>query len=190
MTKFIDPIGKLPSRALHYLRSRDAAKIWTIGRTYGKAFATIRLTGSPFWALLALTCALLVPTLAPAAQGEGLTVSDAWTPATDEVGRDIPLLATIRNQSDAPDALMRVRCPVANFSEKHTIDHGEGAPAMRAISSIPIPAGSTVIMKPTEYHVMLLQTRQPLTVGGRFSCALVFQKAGTIETEVEVRRSP
>jgi copper(I)-binding protein len=61
---------------------------------------------------------------------------------------------------------------------------------MRAISSIPIPAGSTVIMKPTEYHVMLLQTRQPLTVGERFNCALVFQKAGTIETEVEVRRSP
>jgi periplasmic copper chaperone A len=183
ITKFIDPIGKLRSRVLRYLRSREAAK--------ARTFAAIRLTGFPCWVLIvALTCPLFVATQAPAAQGEGLTVSDAWTPATDEVGRDIPLLATIRNQSDAPDALMRVRCPVANFSEKHTIDHGEGAPAMRAISSIPIPAGSSVIMKPTEYHVMLLQTRQPLTVGGRFSCALVFQKAGTIETEVEVRRSP
>jgi copper(I)-binding protein len=180
----------LAEKLIHSHRSLEAANVRTIGRTCDKAFATIHLTGSPCWVLVVLNCLLFVPTQAPAAQGEGLTVSDAWTPATDEVGRDIPLLATIRNQSDAPDALMRVRCPVANFSEKHTIDHGEGAPAMRAISSIPIPAGSTVIMKPTEYHVMLLQTRQPLTVGGRFSCALVFQKAGTIETEVEVRRSP
>jgi copper(I)-binding protein len=97
------------------------------------------------------------------------------------------LLVAIRNETDSPDALMRVRCPVANFFEKHTVDRGEGAPAMRPISSIPIPAGSTTVLKPTEYHVMLLQIRQPLAVGGRFNCTLIFQKAGALETEVEVR---
>jgi hypothetical protein len=58
---------------------------------------------------------------------------------------------------------------------------------MRPISSIPVPASSTVVLKPTEFHVMLLQIRQPLAVGERFKCTLVFQKAGAIETEVEVR---
>jgi len=123
------------------------------------------------------------------AQGEGFTVTDAWVPAVDEVGRDVPLLMTIRNLTNAPDALMRVRCPIANFSERHIVDRGEGAPAMRSIASIPIAASSTIILRANEYHVMLLQTRQPLHVGERFKCSVVFQRAGTMETEVEVRRS-
>ena len=143
---------------------------------------------------LALLCApaafigmLLLISQVFGAQGEGLIVSDAWVPSTNEVGRDVPLLVAIRNETDSPDALMRVRCPVANFFEKHTVDRGEGAPAMRPISSIPIRAGGTTVLKPTEYHVMLLQIRQPLAVGGRFNCTLIFQKAGALETEVEVR---
>jgi copper(I)-binding protein len=124
------------------------------------------------------------------AQDESFVVSDAWVPAMDQVGRDVPLLMTIRNNTSSPDALMRVRCPIANFSERHAVDRGEGAPAMRPISSIPIAATSTVVLKPTEHHVMLLQTRQPLQVGERFNCSVVFQKAGTKETEVEVRKSP
>ncbi len=128
--------------------------------------------------------------LAPAMAGEGLSLSEAWVPAAPEPGRDIPLLMTIRNDTTSPEALMRVRCPVANFSERHIVDRGEGAPAMRSVPSIPIPAGSTLVLQPTAYHVMLLQTREPLEPGKRFTCTIVFQKAGSIETEVEVRKSP
>jgi periplasmic copper chaperone A len=149
--------------------------------------ATIWPIASPCLAGIAFLCFLLPISQVFGAQGEGVIVSDAWVPAIDEVGRDVPLLVAIRNETDSPDALMRVRCPVANFFERHTVDRGEGAPAMRPISSIPVPASSTVVLKPTEYHVMLLQIRQPLGVGEHFKCTLVFQKAGAIETEVEVR---
>jgi copper(I)-binding protein len=37
---------------------------------------------------------------------------------------------------------------------------------------------------------MLLQTRQALAVGETFSCSIVFQKAGAIETEVKVHGLP
>jgi len=37
--------------------------------------------------------------------------------AADEVGIDIPLYLTIRNEVDSPDALLRARCPITNFSE-------------------------------------------------------------------------
>ncbi|WP_035648098.1 copper chaperone PCu(A)C [Bradyrhizobium sp. ORS 285] len=135
--------------------------------------------------------ALIVATTCQIAKaGEGLTLSDAWVPAAPEVGRDIPLSLTIKNDTSAPEALMRVRCPIANFSERHTVDRGEGAPAMRSIPNIPISAGSTLVLLPTAYHVMLLQTREPLEPGKRFTCTIVFQKAGSIETEVEVRKSP
>ena len=120
------------------------------------------------------------------ADSQSLKITDAWVPGLEKAGGDIPLMVTIHNESGSPDALMWVRCPVANFSEKRTVDRGEGAPAMRAIKSIPIEAGSSVTLKPDGYHVMLLQARQ-LARGEKFSCSIDFQKAGTIETEVEVR---
>ena len=110
-------------------------------------------------------------------------------PATGKVGADAPLLLTARNEADAPDALLRVRCPVANFSERHTVDRGEVAPAMRMIPSIPLAGGSTTVLKPDGYHVMLLETRQPFG-GERVTWSIAFQKAGTIETEVNVRKLP
>src|ERR1700760_1512374 len=130
----------------------------------------------------------LSTTAASGAGNEALQVSNASVPPGDRQGIDLPLSMTINNQASDPDALLRVRCPVANFSERHIVDRGEGAPAMRAIPSIPIPAGKTIELKPDQYHVMLLQTRQKLAEGDTFTCAIVFQKAGTIETEVHIKR--
>jgi hypothetical protein len=48
-----------------------------------------------------------------------------------------------------------------------------------------VAAASSVTLKPDGYHVMLLQAGQ-LARGEKFSCSIDFQKAGTIETEVEV----
>ncbi len=129
---------------------------------------------------------------APAASAgsETLSITNAWVHAADQVGGNLALSMKIKNEADTADALMRVRCPVANFSERHTVDRGEGAPAMRSIPSIPLAANSTVVLKPDGFHVMLLQTREPLPAGHRFTCAIVFQKAGTIETEVNVRALP
>ena len=130
--------------------------------------------------------------LAPgsAAAGDTLQVTNARMPASDQVGIDLPLLMTIRNDGAEADAISRVRCPIANFSEKHTVDRGEGGLAMRAVKSIPIPENKTVELTRDGYHVMLLQTRQKLVDGEKFTCAVVFQNAGTKETEVLVSSTP
>ena len=124
------------------------------------------------------------------AAGDALQVTNARVPASDEIGIDLPLLMTIRNDAAVADAILRVRCPFANFSVKHTVDRGEGAPAMREVKSIPVPENRTIELKPDGYHVMLLQTRQKLADGETFTCAIVFQKAGTKETEVQISRAP
>src|SRR6202000_1808598 len=93
---------------------------------------------------------------------DALRVADAWVPTAEKGGVDIPLSWTIQNESGADDTLLRARCPVANFSERHTVDRGEGAPAMRSVRSIPIAASGTTVLKADAYHIMLLQTRQPL----------------------------
>ncbi len=142
------------------------------------------------------TCGVIVAVIAMAigtmAHGgeAALKIADAWVPAADKLGADVPLLLTVHNEAGPEDALLRVRCPVANFSERHTVDRGEGAPAMRSVRSIPIAASGTTVLKTDGYHIMLLQTRQPLAAGDKFTCAIDFQKAGTIETEVNVRSLP
>jgi periplasmic copper chaperone A len=125
-----------------------------------------------------------------AAAGEALQVTNARVPVSDEIGIDLPLVMTIRNDAAEADAILRARCPFANFSVRHTVDRGEGAPAMREIKSIPIPGNKTIELTRDGYHVMLLQTRQKLVDGEKFTCAVVFQNAGTKETEVQVSRMP
>jgi len=125
-----------------------------------------------------------------AAAGDALQVTSAWVAGSDQIGIDLPLEMTIRNDAAEADALLRVRCPFANFVVKHTVDRGEGAPAMREIKSIPIPESKTTELKQDGYHVMLLQTRQKLVDGEKFTCSITFQKAGTKETEVQVSQMP
>jgi copper(I)-binding protein len=60
---------------------------------------------------------------------------------------------------------------------------------MRAIPSIPIAAASTTVLKPDAYPFML-QTRHTLAAGQAFNWSIVFQKAGTIDTEVKVHGLP
>lgn len=118
-----------------------------------------------------------------------LRILHAWLAAVEQTGGDVPFLMTISNGDTEPDNLLRVNCPFANFSEKHTVDRGEGAPAMRAIRSIPIPGSATTELKADGYHVMLLQIRQKLAPGEKLNCTVTFQRAGRVETEVDVRSS-
>ena len=162
--------------------SADGARLDRGGR--------IALSGRSGFVAVGMVAVGLWLTPGLAAAGDALQVTNARVPASDEIGIDLPLLMTIRNDAAAADAILRVRCPFANFSEKHIVDRGEGAPAMRAVKSIPIPENRTTELRRDGYHVMLLQTRQKLVDGETFTCAVVFQKAGTKETEVQVSRTP
>lgn len=126
---------------------------------------------------------------APAMAAEGaVELSRAWTPAVAQTRIDAPLYLTITNRADAPDNLLRVRCPtdLADFTEKHVTDRGEGGLAMREVKSFAIPAGKTMTLVPNGSHLMLLNVRQPLQEGQTFTCSVAFQKAGTIPVEVKV----
>lgn len=139
---------------------------------------SIWLIASLAWAMPALA--------AEVAAAGSVEVSKAWTPAVAETGIDHPLYMTIANKGTEPDALLRFRCPVAQFSEKRTTDYGEGSPHAREVKAIPIPANETVVLEPGAYHLMLLQTTRPLKAGETFSCSLSFRNAGSTQAEIRV----
>ena len=129
---------------------------------------------------------ITMPALGAELPGASIEVSKAWTPAAAQTRVDTPIYMTIANRSDTPDSLVRVRCPVSNFAEKHVTDRGEGGFAMREVKAIAIPAGGTVTLAPRGVHLMLLHTTQALQPGETFTCSVVFQKAGTMPIEVTV----
>jgi periplasmic copper chaperone A len=50
-----------------------------------------------------------------------------------------------------------------------------------------IKPGESVELKPGSFHVMFVDLHKPLTVGEHFKGALVFEKAGTVQLEYDVR---
>jgi copper(I)-binding protein len=137
-----------------------------------------------FMGLAAIGLAAIgAPGPARAAQ-PGLLVSKAWVPVTDQ-GANAPLSMTVTNEGDA-DLLLRARCDAANFSEQHTVDHGEGFPAMRVIKSIPIAAHGATQLGADGYHVMLLQATHKLVAGETFACKVTFRDAGMQDVTVKV----
>ena len=126
-----------------------------------------------------------MPVTAAQAQS-AIEVSNAWTPASAQTRVDTPVYMTIANRTDGPDSLVRVRCPVADFAEKHATDRGEGGFAMREVKAIAIPPSAGVTLAPRGAHLMLLHTKQALQPGETFTCSVVFQKAGAVPVEVTV----
>jgi hypothetical protein len=115
-----------------------------------------------------------------------INVIHAWVPAPAAAGSDTPLYMTIANNGPDADSLIRSRCAFSDFTEKVTVDQGEGSPSTREVKSIPIPPGQTVTLGPDGYHIVLLHTTEPLRPGQTVGCTITFQKAGTRQIEVTV----
>jgi periplasmic copper chaperone A len=126
----------------------------------------------------------LLPGVASAASPE-TEVTDAWTAAGGNSGGEAPLYMTVTNHGSTPDALMRVRCPVAWTSEPRTTDRGEGGIISRPIKSIAILPNTQVKLEPGGFHVALLQLKEPLREGDTFTCAVTF-KGGSTDVPVRV----
>jgi copper(I)-binding protein len=119
-----------------------------------------------------------------------LAVVRAWVLPTEKVGADVALQMAVLNRAAEPDALLRLRCPFAHFSEKVMVDRGgEGPPSRRSIPTIAIQAAGETALTLEGAHVMLLQTLQPLAEGERFVCSASFRKAGPMDVTVDVRRT-
>jgi copper(I)-binding protein len=51
---------------------------------------------------------------------------------------------------------------------------------------LPIPAGQTVTLQPGGFHLMFMQLKQALVEGTKLPVTLTFEKAGTVEVELDI----
>ena len=134
-----------------------------------------------------VAAALLVLAAASAAHAAdpAVTIKAAWAPAADK-GADTNLYMTIENHG-AEDAITRVRCEAANFTELRIVDRGEGFPSARGVKTIPIAAQGETALSNEGFNVRLLQLTGPLQPGDAFDCSLRLRGGAQPKVAVTVR---
>lgn len=112
-------------------------------------------------------------------------VAEPWARATVAGQQASGAFMTLTSPRDA--RLVAVRSPSAGVVEVHEMALENNVMRMRAIPSLPLPAGKAVVLRPGGYHVMLMDLKAPLQAGDHVSLTLTIEGADGKREEVEVQ---
>ncbi|MDX1687747.1 MAG: copper chaperone PCu(A)C [Candidatus Promineifilaceae bacterium] len=143
---------------------------------------------SPFILLILLL--LLVACGSGSTDDDGLIVEGVWGRPLPNMAENGAFYMTITNNTGQDDVLRSVRSAACGTAELHrtTVDE-DGVMQMRPVEgqTIPISPGQTVALVPTGLHVMCLDVSQPFEAGQEIPLTLVFDNAGEMTMNVEIR---
>jgi periplasmic copper chaperone A len=123
------------------------------------------------------------------AQGDAVTVKEAWARATvpGQKGTGAFMTLTARDGARVTGAAS----PVAGVVEIHEMKMEGDVMRMRPVSVLELPAGRPIELKPGGFHVMLLDLKQALKVGDKVPLELRLEtsdgKKVTLPVQVDVR---
>jgi copper(I)-binding protein len=136
--------------------------------------------------------AVAFPALAPTAQAHDyklgtLQIDRPWTRATPGGAQAGSGYMKMVNTGGTPDRLVSARSPAADKVEIHEMKMEGSIMRMRELEKgLELPAGGTVELRPGGYHLMFMGLRAPFAAKTRVPLTLVFEKAGTIDVELDV----
>jgi copper(I)-binding protein len=145
-----------------------------------------------FAALLVVSGCLLGAT---SVQAHGTSVGDLVidhpyaTPSLKGVNTAGVYFRGIKNQGDKDDRLLSATTTVAGRVAMHHMAMDGTVMRMREVPAIALPANSNTFIrhKSGEYHMMLLDLKQPLKNGDRFDITFTFERAGKQTVNVWVQ---
>ena len=147
---------------------------------------TKRLIRSALVALSLLVGSALPGLAADTTIGD-LTIAGAFTRATLPNAPVGGAYLTITNSGAADDRLVSASTPAAGMTQIHEMKMDGDVMKMNELpDGLVVPAGQTVKLEPGGYHLMLMKLTGPLVEGTKVPVTLTFEKAGTVEVEVEV----
>ena len=86
------------------------------------------------------------------------------------------------------DSLLSASSPNVNLVELHQSRMEKGVMSMGHVGRMDMAAGDTLVLKPSAYHLMLMGLKAPLKEGDIYRLTLTFEKAGSVELDLPVRR--
>jgi periplasmic copper chaperone A len=117
-----------------------------------------------------------------------IKILDPWSRVTPKGAETGAGYMKITNTGTTPDRLISGSSDVAPTFELHKMTMEDGVMKMRPITGgLEIKPGETVEFKPGSFHVMFVGLKKPLTEGKHIKATLVFEKAGTVNVEYDVR---
>ena len=117
-----------------------------------------------------------------------ITIGHPWARATPP---RIPTGAAymVFENMGANDRLIMATSPAAAEVQFHENQQDGNVLQMRQVDSLRIPTGTTVTLKPSTMHLMLVGLKQPMKVGTKVPLTLVFEKAGSVTVELAVDKA-
>ena len=137
--------------------------------------------------MLPLAAALItLPALAHDYDQGSLHIGHPYARATPPGATSGAAYLSVENKG-AADKLLRATTPRAGAAELHNMSMDGNVMRMRAVPGLALPAGGTVKLEPSGYHLMLTGLKQPLKAGDRFPLTLYFEKAGQVTVDILVQ---
>jgi hypothetical protein len=135
-------------------------------------------------AMLLATSLVATPAFAREYKLGSIEVQQPWSRATPATAPSAGGFLTVVNKGDAPDRLLAVQSPAADKVQIHEMKMDGNIMRMRELDNgVALPAGQTVELKPSGYHVMFIGLKAPFAKGQKVPATLVFEKAGKLDVE-------
>ena len=114
-------------------------------------------------------------------------ITQPWARATPKGASSGAAYMTITNTGNTPDRLSRVSSEASAECEIHSMTMEGGVMKMRPVEGgLEIKPGETVTLKPSSFHVMLVNLKHPLEQGQTVKVTLKFEHAGTIDVDYAI----
>ena len=123
----------------------------------------------------------------PTATGT-ISANGAWIRVAPTTDTPTAAYLVIANSGSQPDALLGVTSTAATTIEIHetSMDSG-GMAGMHPVERIEVPAGGTARLEPGGFHLMVMGLKNPLAAGGKVDLDLLFEHAGHVVVQADVR---
>ena len=124
----------------------------------------------------------------PAMAGDDtVTINNAWIAEAPPVVKIHAGYAEIINTGQSDRIIKEITSPDFERIEIHRSVIQNGTVKMQYQASVTVPAGDRLILEPGGYHLMLFETRKPLTRGETVPLTFIFEDGGNLVTAAQVK---
>ena len=133
-----------------------------------------------------ISIAILIITNSCSVGQDVIVIRDTWARPGLQGGNSA-VFFTVENNSAVNDQLLSADSDIASSVEVHRTIMEDGVMKMKQQFSVPIPVNGSVIFKPGDLHIMLIDLNSDLNAGDEFDVSLQFEHAGEINLTVVVK---
>lgn len=116
-----------------------------------------------------------------------ISIDHPWARALPPVAPNGAVYMELFNHGSVIDRLISGSSPIAERVELHRSSMKDGVVRMRPVKAINVLPGKPTAIAPGGLHIMLIGLKQPLIAGKTFRLTLTFERAGSVEVQVQVQ---